>query len=38
MRKVALAWSLGTLAYNFRRLARLLSGATTRACGWFPKD
>ena len=28
--KVAVEWSLVTLAYNFRRLARLLSGATTR--------
>ena len=32
-RKVALEWSLITLAYNFRRLARLLSGAPTRPAG-----
>ena len=33
IRKVALEWSLITLAYNFRRLARVLSGATTRPAG-----
>ena len=31
MRKVALAWSLVTLAYNFRRLARLVAAVTTRS-------
>ena len=30
MRKVALEWSLVTLAYNFRRLARLVAAVTTR--------
>ena len=30
MRKVALEWSLVTLAYNFRRLARLIPAAKTR--------
>ena len=29
LRKVSLEWSLVTLAYNFRRLARLLITATT---------
>jgi len=33
MRKVALEWSLVTLAYNFRRLARLISAAKTRDDG-----
>jgi transposase len=33
IRKVALEWSLVTLAYNFRRLARLLSGARTHSEG-----
>jgi len=33
IQKVALEWSLVTLAYNFRRLARLLSGATTHSDG-----
>ncbi len=32
-RNVALEWSLVTLAYNFRRLARLLSVTTTREVG-----
>jgi hypothetical protein len=32
-RKVALEWSLVTLAYNFRRLARLLSGAIPHSDG-----
>jgi len=35
MRKVALEWSLVTLAYNFRRLARLIPAATTRCHGDF---
>ena len=33
MRKVALEWSLVTLAYNFRRLARLIAAAATRSDG-----
>jgi len=33
MRKVALEWSLVTLAYNFRRLARLLSSVPTGSGG-----
>ena len=33
MRKVALEWSLVTLAYNFRRLARLISAANLRCHG-----
>ena len=35
MCKVALEWSLVTLAYNFRRLARLIPAATTRCHGDF---
>ena len=31
--KVALEWSLVTLAYNVRRIARLLSVAATRSSG-----
>jgi hypothetical protein len=31
LRKVALEWSLVTLAYNFRRIARLVSKVTTHA-------
>ena len=38
MRKVALEWSLVTLAYNFRRLARLTAVAATRsASGLAPQ-
>jgi transposase len=33
MRKVALEWSLVTLSYNFRRLARLLSAAVSPPAG-----
>jgi len=33
MRKVALEWSLVTLAYNFRRIARLIAVAATRPAG-----
>ena len=33
MRKVALEWSLVTLAYNFRRLARLIAVAATHSVG-----
>ena len=33
MRKVALEWSLVTLAYNFRRLARPIAVAATRSVG-----
>lgn len=33
MRKVALEWSLVTLAYNFRRIARLIAVAAARPAG-----
>ena len=33
LRKVSLEWSLVTLAYNFRRLARLLATAATPSGG-----
>lgn len=38
LRKVALEWSLVTLAYNFRRIARLIAVAATRsAVGLVPQ-
>jgi hypothetical protein len=37
LRKVSLEWSLVTLAYNFRRLARLLAAASPSGDGWAPQ-
>jgi len=37
LRKVSLEWSLVTLAYNFRRLARLIAAATQSGGGWAPQ-
>lgn len=37
MRKVSLEWSLVTLAYNFRRLARLMAAATHSGDSWTPQ-
>ena len=37
LRKVSLEWSLVTLAYNFRRIARLMAAATQSGGGWAPQ-
>ena len=37
LQKVSLEWSLVTLAYNFRRLARLMAAASASGDGWAPQ-